>query len=295
MPIYRSSRRTFMVALGGAAVWPVAAPAQQPTIPTIGFINAGSPKGYERALGAFLKGLSEAGYAPGRNVAIEYRWAEGRYDRLPAFVADFVNRGVKVIGATSTPAAFAAKAGTTAVPVVFTTSGDPVKLGLVSSLHKPGGNITGASQLNVEVAPKRLELMHEMVPSANAMALLVNPTNPTADVVSGSLQAAANAYGLKLHIVHAREAKDFEAVFAKIVELKAEALVIGTDTFFNSHSEELALWAARFGVPAIYQYPEFTAAGGLMSYGGNVAIMSGASYRVKRLRTSQCKRSPRSS
>jgi putative ABC transport system substrate-binding protein len=265
-----------MAALGGAVAWPVMAPAQQPMVPTVGFINAGSPKGYGRALASFHKGLSEAGYVEGHNVAIQYRWAQGQYDRLPTFVTDLIDRGVSVIAATSTPAAFAAKAGTRTVPVVFTTSGDPVKLGLVSSLHSPGGNITGAPQLNVEVAPKRLELMHEIMPSANTMALLVNPTNPTAEAVSGSLQAAADAYGIKLLIVHAREDKEFEAVFVKIAQLDAAALVVGTDTFFNSHSEELALWAARAGVPTIYQYPEFTAAGGLMSYGGNVA----ESYRL---------------
>jgi ABC-type uncharacterized transport system substrate-binding protein len=185
-------RREFIAMLGGAAAtWPLAARAQQVAMPVIGFVNAGSPKGYARPLSAFLKGLAETGYVEGRNVAIEYRWAEGQYDRLPAFVADFVNRKVNLIAGTSTQGGLAAKAATSTIPIVFTTSGDPVQLGFVTSLSRPDGNITGAAQLNVEVAPKRLELMHEVLPTAANIGLLVNPTSALTEPVSRELQAAA--------------------------------------------------------------------------------------------------------
>jgi ABC-type uncharacterized transport system substrate-binding protein len=270
-------RREFIAFLGsGAATWPLAARAQQGAMPVIGFLNAGSPQGYRRPLSAFHQGLSEAGYVAGRNVAIEYRWAEGQYDRLPAFVAEFVDRKVNVIAATSTPAALAAKAATVTIPIVFTTSSDPVQIGFVASMSRPEGNLTGASQLNVEVAPKRLELMHEAIPTASAVALLVNPTSPIAETVSRDLQAAATVRGLKLHVLHAGSERDFAAVFEALVRLRVGALVIGTDTLFTSQSEELAALAYRHRMPAIYQYPEFTAAGGLMSYGGTIT----ESYRL---------------
>jgi putative ABC transport system substrate-binding protein len=269
-------RRQFITLLGGsAAAWPLAARAQQSAIPVIGFVNAASPKGYARPLAAFLKGLGETGYVDGRNVVIEYRWAGGQYDRLPAFVADLLQRKVDLLAATSTPAAVAAKAATATIPIVFTTSGDPVRLGFVGSLARPGGNVTGASQLNVEVAPKRLELMHEAIPTATNIGLLVNPTNTLAEPVSRDLSAAAATLGLKLHILRASGEQDFATVFKTLAELRA-ALVIGTDVFFNSRSDELAALALRYGVPAIYQYREFTAAGGLMSFGGSIA----ESYRL---------------
>jgi ABC-type uncharacterized transport system substrate-binding protein len=264
-------RREFIAVLGStAAAWPLAARAQQPAMPVIGFANAGSAKGYQRPLSAFLSGLGEAGYVEGRNVAIEYRWAEGQYDRLPAFAADFVRRKVDVIAATTTPAALAAKAATTTIPIVFTTAADPVQLGLVASLGRPDGNVTGATQLNVEVAPKRLELLREVFPAATSFAVLVNPSNPFAETVSRSLQAAAGVLGLKLHILHAGSERDFAAVFAAVLQLQASALVIGPDNVFNSRAGELAALAMRHRVPAIYQYTEFTAAGGLMSYGGRI-------------------------
>jgi putative ABC transport system substrate-binding protein len=269
-------RREFITLVGGAAAsWPIAALAQQPAMPVIGFVNAASPKDYARPLAAFLKGLGETGYVDGRNVVIEYRWAEGQYDRLPAFVADLLQRKVDILAATSTPAAVAAKAATATIPIVFTTSGDPVRLGFVGSLGRPGGNVTGASQLNVEVAPKRLELMHEAIPTATNIGLLVNPTNTLAEPVSRDLSAAAATLGLKLHILRASGEQDFTTVFKTLAELRA-ALVIGTDVFFNSRSDELAALALRYGVPAIYQYREFTAAGGLMSFGGSIA----ESYRL---------------
>jgi putative ABC transport system substrate-binding protein len=270
-------RREVITLLGGAAaVWPFAVRAQQPAVPVIGFVNAGSPKGYARPLAAFVKGLGETGYVEGHNVAIEYRWAEGQYDRLPAFVADFVRRKVNLIAGTSTQGALAAKAASSSIPIVFTTSGDPVQLGFVTSLSRPDGNITGAAQLNVEVAPKRLELMHEVLPTAANIGLLVNPTSPTAEPVSQGLQAAAATLRLKLHVLNASSEQDFATVFATLSQLQVEALVIGPDTFFTSRSEELAALAVRHRMPAIYQYPEFTAAGGLMSYGGTIT----ESYRL---------------
>ena len=270
-------RRELHGLLGGAAAaWPLAARAQQPAMPVIGFVNAGSPKGYARPLSAFIKGLGETGFVEGRNVAIEYRWAEGQYDRLPAFVADFVQRKVSVIAGTSTQGGLAAKTAAATIPIVFTTSGDPVQLGLVASLSRPDGNITGAAQLNVEVAPKRLELIHEVLPSAINVALLINPTSPLAEPVLRELQTAAVTLGLHLHLLHASSEQEFAAAFASLAQLRADALVIGTDTFFTSRSEGLAALAIRHRVPAIYQYPEFTTAGGLMSYGGTIT----ESYRL---------------
>jgi putative ABC transport system substrate-binding protein len=263
-------RRTFIAALGGAAAWPMVAGAQQSAMPVLGFVNAASPEGYRRPLSSFLKGLSEAGYIEGRNVAIEYRWADGQYDRIPAFMADLVHRGVNVIAATSTPAALAAKAMNTTVPIVFTTGGDPVRLGLVGSLSRPGGNLTGASILNVEVAPKRLELMHEVMPAATDIALLVNPTQPMTEPALRSLQAVASNLSIKLHILHASNKLDLATVFAAMAQVRAQALVIGLDNFFTVHSEEIAALTVRHRMPAIYQYHEFTAAGGLMSYGGSI-------------------------
>jgi len=218
---------------------------------------------------AFRQGLNEAGYVEGRNVAIEYRWAEGHYDRLPALAADLVQQKVTVIAATSTPAALAAKAATSPVPIVFTTGGDPIKLGLVASLGRPGGNLTGVTTLNVEVGPKRLELARELFPGATTFALLVNPASPLTATVSKDLQAVADTLGVRLHVLHASTEADFEAAFATAAQLRAVALVISTaDPLFNSHAAQLGALALRHSVPAIYQYREFAAAGGLMSYGG---------------------------
>jgi len=265
-------RRELLAALGGAAAaWPLVARAQQPAMPVIGFVHSASPDPFAHLVRAFRQGLAETGFVEGRNAAIEYRWAEGRYERLPALVADLVHRPVAVLAATSTPAALAAKAETTAIPVVFTTDGDPVRLGLVASLSRPGGNVTGATQLNVEVAPKRLELAHELVPTATNMALLVNPTNPLAGAVSKDLQTVARALGLQLHVLHASTEPDFDAVFTTLVQLRAAALVIGSaDPFFVARAGQLAALALRHAVPTIYQFREFAAAGGLVSYGGRI-------------------------
>jgi putative tryptophan/tyrosine transport system substrate-binding protein len=221
---------------------------------------------------AFGRGLKEAGFVEGQNLAIEYRWAEGEFHRLPALAADLVRRQVTVLAATSTPAALSAIAETSTIPIVFTTSNDPVRLGLVPSLSRPGGNVTGAVQLNVETAPKRLELLHELVPSASVIGMLVNPTNPTAEIQTRELQAAARTLGLQLHVLHASAEDDFDRVFASLAGLGAGGLVIGSaDPFLTSRSGQLAALTVRHAVPAVYQYREFVAAGGLMSYGGSIA------------------------
>jgi putative ABC transport system substrate-binding protein len=263
-------RREFIGLLGGAAAaWPVAARAQQAAMPMIGFLNSASADGYATATQAFRQGLKVTGYVEGENVAIEYRWAEGQYNRLPALAADLVRRKVDVITA-NTAAMLPARAATTTVPIVFSTGLDPVQLGLVASLSRPGGNITGVTSMNVEVGPKRLELLHEFVPAANVIGLLVNPNNANAQILSRDLQATARKLGLQLHVLHAGNERDFDGVFVALVQLRAGALVIGTDAFLTSHSEQLAALALRHAVPAIYQFPEFTAAGGLMSYGSSM-------------------------
>jgi putative ABC transport system substrate-binding protein len=268
-------RREFITLLGGAAVWPLAARAQQAAMPLVGFLNGGSPD--PNRIAAFRRGLNESGYVEGHNVTIEYHWAEGQYDQLPALARDLTRRQVTVIAATSTPAAVAAKAATTTIPIVFTTSSDPVQLGLAASLNRPGGNLTGATNLQIEVTPKRLEILHELLPAANLFALLVNPTNPYAEILSHNLQAAARTLGLQLHILHASTEGDFDTVFATLTQSRAGGLVIGGgEIFFDSRHGQLAALALRHSVPTIYREREFTQAGGLMGYGGSTTD----SYRV---------------
>jgi putative tryptophan/tyrosine transport system substrate-binding protein len=269
-------RRAFILALGGVAAapslfWPRAARAQQPAVPVIGFLNSSSPDVEGERVRAYRRGLSEAGYVEGRNVIIEYRWADGHNDRLPAMAADLVRQGVNVIVTGGTPATLAAKATTTTIPIVFILSTDPVEAGLVASLNRPGGNLTGVTGLNVELAPKKLELLHELLPAATTLALLVNPTNAVAaENQSRTVQAAARILGLQLHILHSSTERDFDSVFASMVQLGAGALVIGSDLFFTSRSEQLAALTVRHAVPSIYQFREFAAAGGLMGYGGSI-------------------------
>ena len=270
-------RREFITLLGGAATWPLAAQAQQPAMPVIGFLNAASPKSYAPQLSAFLKGLGEAGYVDGQNVAIEYRWADGQNDRLPALASDLVHRQVTVIAATTTAASLAAKAATATIPIVFETGADPVQLGLVPNLNRPGGNITGVTQTNQEVTPKRLQLLHEVIPTARVMVLLVNPADPAlAEMTTKEVQAAARTLGLELHVLNASTERDFDAVFAKLIQLRAGGLVIGGGPFLISRSEQLAALAARHAVPTIFQYREFAVAGGLLSYGSDITD----SYRL---------------
>jgi putative tryptophan/tyrosine transport system substrate-binding protein len=266
-------RREIIATLGSAAVaWPLAARAQQPAIPVIGFLGAESPDLVVSRVRAFRQGLSETDAVEGHNVAIEYRWAEGHNDRLPTLAADLVSRQVTVIALPgSTPAALAAKAATTTIPIVFGVAVDPVAVGLVPSLARPGGNLTGVTTLNLEVVPKRVELLHELIPTASAIALLVNPTSPAlAETSTRDAQAAGRTLGLELHVLHASTERDFDAVFATLVQRPAGGLVIAPDAFFNSHMEQLAALALRYAVPAIFQFREFVAAGGLMSYGGEV-------------------------
>jgi putative ABC transport system substrate-binding protein len=264
-------RREFITLLGAAAAWPVTARAQQATMPVIGFLNAGSPGGpYADRVRAFRQGLSETGYVEGRNVAIEFRWADGQYGKLPAMAADLVRRQVAVI-VVDTPATLPARAATSTIPIVFSTAVDPVAVGLVASLNRPGGNITGVTLLNVELVPKRLELLHELVPSARIVAALVNPTNPAVGTQSRDLQAAARTIGLPLEVLHASTEGDFDGVFASLVKLQAGALVIGGDPLFTSHSEQFGALTIRHAMPAIYQTREFAVAGGLMSYIGGTA------------------------
>ena len=264
-------RREFITLLGGAAAaWPLSARAQQPAMPVIGFVNVASAKDYAPQLSAFLKGLSETGYVDGHNVAIEYRWAENQSDRLPAMVADLVRRQVAVIAATSTPAALAAKAATTTIPIVFELGSDPVRLGLVASINRPGGNVTGVTNANMGIAPKLLQMLHELLPTARIMALLVNPAEPAlAETYTKEVQAAARTLGLELHVLNASTEGDFDVVFAKLIQLRAGGLVIGGGAFFTSRTEQLAALSVRHAVPAIYYNRRFAVAGGLLSYGAD--------------------------
>jgi putative ABC transport system substrate-binding protein len=265
-------RREFITLLGGAAAaWPLAARAQQPATPVIGFLNTRTPGADPHLLDAFRRGLKETGYVEGQNVAIEYRWAFNEYDRLPALAADLVRRQVTVIAAIGSPFAPAAKAATTTIPIVFIIGFDPVEVGLVTSLNRPGGNLTGVTVLGVELGSKRLELLHELVPATNILAALVNPDTPAAETQSTELHTAARTFGLKLHVLHASADRDFDTVFATLRQLGAGGLVIGNDTFFSTRSEQLAALALRHAVPAIFQYRQFVEAAGLMSYGGNLS------------------------
>ena len=266
-------RRTFIALLGGvAAAWPLAARAQQAGMPVIGFLGSESPNQFVGRLRAFRQGLYEVGCVDGRNVAIEYRWAESQYDRLRGLATDLVRRQVTVVVATTTPATLTAKAATTTIPVVFLTGIDPVEAGLVASLNRPGGNLTGVANLSVEVGSKQLELLHELVPTATVIALLVNPTNRIlAETLSRDLQAAGRAISQQIRIVSAGTERDIDTIFADLVQQGVGALVVGNDPFFNSRPDQLVALAARHGVPTIYPYREFVAAGGLMSYGSSLA------------------------
>jgi putative ABC transport system substrate-binding protein len=252
-------------------MWPLAARAQQASIPVIGFLGPGSAQSDAYRVTAFRQGLSDAGLIEAQNFTIEFRWADSNYDRLSALATRLVHSQVAVIATSGTPAVLAAKAATKTIPIVFETAGDPVKIGLVASLNRPGGNITGVTQASEEVAPKRLELLHELLPKAGVLALLINPTAPVlAEPQKREVLSAARALGIDLHVLNASTEQDFDGVFSKLTEFQAGGLVIAGDAFFTSHAKELAALTLQRAVPAIYQWREFAAAGGLMSYGSNI-------------------------
>ena len=265
-------RRELLVALGGAAAaCPLAARAQQPTKPVVGFLNSASAEGYALYAAAFRQGLKEAGYVEGQNATIEYRWAEGHYDRLPALAADLVARKVVVIAATSTPAAQAAKAATATVPIVFTTGGDPIKLGLVGSLNRPGGNVTGVSNLITELGSKRLGLLRELVPSITLIATLINPNFPDAESQLRDVEAAARALGLQHIVLRAGSEREIDTAFATMAQQSGGALDVSVDPFFLARRDQIVALAARHAIAAIYPVRDFAVAGGLMSYGTDFA------------------------
>jgi putative ABC transport system substrate-binding protein len=265
-------RREFIAVLGSAAMaWPLVAHAQQPAeIPVIGVLGTGSPVRIRGRSGGFQQGLLETGYAEGRNIAIEYRWANNDYERLPALAADLVHRKVAVI-VTNGPGAVAAKAVTSTTPIVFSLAVDPVEVGLVASLSRPGGNLTGVTSLGAELGPKRLELLHEMVPTAAKIGVLVEPTNPLPEALSRGLQTAADTLGLQLHFLRASSERDFDTVFASLLQLRLGGLVITPAALFGNRAQHLARLTVRHAVPAIHQSRDFAAAGGLMAYGGTSA------------------------
>ena len=260
-------RRECITLLSGAAAWPFAARAQQPAMPTIGFLNSASPEGYAPYAAAFRQGLKEAGYVDGQNVTIEYRWAEGRYEQLPTQAADLVRRQVSVIAATSTPAILVAKATTSTIPIVFTTGADPVKLGFVASLNQPGGNATGVNFFTAELGSKQAGLLHELIPAAAHVGLLVNPNYPATDAMTRDATTAASAIGFQIDVMQASDSREIEAAFRTLVRNRADALVVGPDPFFASRRLQLATLATRHAIPAVYNIREYAEAGGLMSYG----------------------------
>jgi putative ABC transport system substrate-binding protein len=265
-------RREFITLLGGAAAaWPVAARAQQPAMPVIGFLGSQSADPSANLVAALRRGLSEIGFIESRNVAIEYRWAEGRYDRMPALASELVRRPVTLIVASAPPAALAAKAATSTIPIVFSGGIDPVKLGLVAALNRPGGNLTGVTQFSTALEGKRLEFLHELVPKATVLALLVNPTFPGTDAIINDMQTAARTLGVKLNVLNASSEDDLDTAVASVAQLRAGALIVASDPFFISRRGQLVALLAHHAVPAIYQFREFAAAGGLMSYGNNLA------------------------
>ena len=268
-------RRDLLLALGGAMTAAPALRAQQKAMPVIGFLSNDTSDAFAPVVAGFRQGLSETGYVEGQNVAIEYRWAEGRYDRLPALAADLVGRKVEVIAAGSTTAIQAAKSATSMIPIVFIGGGDPVRSGLVASLAKPGNNLTGVSIMASELMPKRLELLSDLVPQSKLVALLVNPNNPIAERIMQDVQEAAHVKGMQLQVLRAGDESEIDTAFATVAELDARGLVVGADAVFDYRRQQLVALAARHAVPTVYFAREFVAAGGLISYGTSLT----AAYR----------------
>jgi putative tryptophan/tyrosine transport system substrate-binding protein len=265
-------RRKFLATLGGAAAaWPLTARAQQPAMPVVGFLHSGLPEPIAPLVAAFRNGLSEMGYVEGRNITIDYRWAEGRYDRLAGLAAELVHRQVAVILGGGPPAALAAKAATTTIPVVFVSGDDPVKSGLVAALNRPEANVTGVSAFTGQLGAKQLGFLRELLPNAAVVALLVNPNNPLTERVTKDVQAAAASTGHRIHVVAANSENDFGRAFVMIDEIAANAVIVGADPFFWSRRDQLVALTARHAIPAIFELREFAAVGGLMSYGASIA------------------------
>src|SRR5262249_21305449 len=265
------NRREFITLLGGTAAWPLAARAQQAPVPVIGFLHAGSPRPLAPSLAVFRQSLAEAGYVEGRNVAIEYRWAEAQYDRLPAMAAELVRRQPAVIVASPIPSAVAAKAATATIPIVFNAGGDPVKLGLVASLAQPGGNATGVNFFQAELGAKQLGLLRELLPTAARIGLLVNPANPNVEDVTEDVTAAASTIGVQIDVVRASDSREIEAAFATLIRNRVDALVVAADALFYVRRLQLATLATRHAIPAVYGDRAYPEAGGLMSYGTSTA------------------------
>ena len=265
-------RREFISLIGGAAAaWPLAARAQQPAMPVIGFLNTGRPDAYAPFVAAFGQGLTQSGYVDGRNVTIEYRWAEGRNDRLPALVADLIQRPVAaIVGLNTTAAVRAAKAATSTIPIVFAIGADPVEVGLVANLNRPSGNVTGVTFFANALAAKRLELLRVLIPTGEAIGFLVNPDNPNAGSDTRNVQVAAQALGLRLYVQNASSERDFGATFAAFVQQRVDAIFVNVDPVFTIGRDKLVALASRHAIPAIYDRHEFVAGGGLMSYGASL-------------------------
>ena len=278
-------RREFIGLISGvAATWPLVVRAQQPAVPVIGYLSSASSQGHASYLAGFHEGLREGGFIEGQNVTIEYRWANGQYQRLPELAADLVRRHVGLIAAGSTPAALAAKAATTTIPIVFEMAGDPVRIGLVAGLDRPGGNVTGVANMNIQMTPKRLQLLHEAVPSAKVMALLVNPANSTvAETQLREAFSVAPILGVDLHVLHASTERDLDAVFANLIQSRAGGLVIAAEPLFSSLNKQFAELTVRHAVPAITGGRDFAAAGGLLSYGADTR----QAYRLAGIYTGQ--------
>jgi putative ABC transport system substrate-binding protein len=264
-------RRDFLKGFAIATGWPLAARAQQPAMPVIGFLNSQSAGSFSHLLAGFQQGMREAGFLEGRNIQIEYRWAEGRYEQLPALANDLARRGIAVLVATGgEPAALAAKGSTQTIPIVFLIGGDPVKMGLVASMNQPGGNVTGLTLLSTEIERKRLALLQELLPKASLIAMLINPDFPATENRRQDVMEAASRVGLKTTVVSASSESQFEPAFTTAVEQRADALMVFADPFFNSRRDQLATLAAHYKIPAIYEVREYALAGGLMSYGANI-------------------------